>query len=218
MNKKLYPDSGVELTPFIAKNYDKLMNIGSFGKYNNFIGRAIHDIDIKPADSILDLGCGTGRNTALMLKYLGGDGKIMGVDLSQIMQKQFETRFINEKRVVFQQQRIDIPFTLDEKFDSIFISFVIHGFPHDVRTVILENAINHLKPGGSLAILDFAEFDMNEMPALHRFIFKKIECKYAFDYIEKNWKQILETKNLEVVSEHFYFLNYVRLLTAKRVK
>jgi hypothetical protein len=70
---KLYPDSGVELTPYIAKHYDKLMNGISFGIYSRFISKAIADMDIKPDDSILDLGCGTGRNASLMLQYLGKD-------------------------------------------------------------------------------------------------------------------------------------------------
>jgi len=30
---KIYPDSGVELSPFSAKNYDKVMNIASLGLY-----------------------------------------------------------------------------------------------------------------------------------------------------------------------------------------
>jgi demethylmenaquinone methyltransferase/2-methoxy-6-polyprenyl-1,4-benzoquinol methylase len=50
------------------------------------------------------------------------------------------------------------------------------------------------------------------MPAFHRWIFKKIECPYAFDYIEKDWKGILETKNFYAEKESFYFFKYVRLL------
>jgi len=33
---KIYPDSGVELKPFWAKNYDKVMNIASLGLYRGF--------------------------------------------------------------------------------------------------------------------------------------------------------------------------------------
>jgi len=33
MTKKIYPDSGVELNKFVAKNYDKIMNTLSFGLY-----------------------------------------------------------------------------------------------------------------------------------------------------------------------------------------
>jgi len=214
MNTKLYPESGVELTPFIAKHYDKVMNIGSFGMYNRFIVSAVKDICIKPTDSILDLGCGTGRNAALMLKHLGDEGKITGVDLSSEMQKQFEKQFAGDKRVVFQQQRIDIPFDLNQAFDIVFISFVIHGFPHEIRNAIIENAKKHLKSGGKFVILDFAEFDMDKMPAMHRWVFKKVECPYAFDFIEKDWKQILKGMGLETKSEKHYFKKYVRLLTA----
>ncbi len=209
---KIYADSGVELTKFTARNYDRMMNTFSFGRYSKFIYKAIRDIGIGPADSILDLGCGTGRNASLMLQYLGKNGKITGVDLSPIMQKQFEKRFAGNNRVIFKQQRIDIPFDLKESFDMVFISFVIHGFPPEVRETVIENAKRHLKAGGYFVILDFAEFDMQKMPALHRFIFKKIECPYAFDFIKKDWKKIFETKHLYTVSENFYFFKYLRLL------
>ncbi|TSA26903.1 MAG: class I SAM-dependent methyltransferase [Bacteroidetes bacterium] len=213
--KKLYPESGVELTRFIARNYDFLLNTLSVGKYGKFLNKAIADLGIKPTDFIIDLGCGTGRNAAVMLNYLGETGKITGVDLSPIMQQQFEKRFEHENRVTFRQQRIDIPFELGEKADIVFVSFVIHGFPHDVRNVILENVKNHLKPGGIFAMLDFAEFDMQAMPALHRWIFKAVECPYAFDFVAKDWKKVLEPFSLEVVSEQHYLLRYVRLLEVK---
>jgi len=212
--KKLYPESGVELTPFMARFYDQLLNMASFGKYGRFIYHAIRDIGIRPGDTIIDLGCGTGRNAALMLPYLVEGGKITGVDTSPVMQRQFEQRFAGEPRVRFHKHRIDIPFELEEKADIIFISFVLHGFPQEAREAILSNVTNNLKPKGSLVILDYAEFDLKKMPWLHRTIFKAIECPYAFDYMEKDWKRILSEQGLETSTEHFYFLNYVRLLKA----
>jgi demethylmenaquinone methyltransferase/2-methoxy-6-polyprenyl-1,4-benzoquinol methylase len=119
-----------------------------------------------------------------------------------------------EKRVAFLQERIDIPLHLDEKADIVFISFVIHGFPQAVREAIILNAKKHLKPGGTFAILDFAEFDMAKMPPFHRWVFKTFECPYAFDYIEKDWKVILKKEGFEIMAENFYFMNYVRLLKA----
>ncbi|MCK4689406.1 MAG: class I SAM-dependent methyltransferase, partial [Candidatus Marinimicrobia bacterium] len=77
---KVYPDSGVELKPFTAKHYDRVMNIASLGLYRGFIYRAIKAMDIQHEDKILDLGCGTGRNACIMAKYLGDDGKITGMD------------------------------------------------------------------------------------------------------------------------------------------
>lgn len=214
MENKIYPDSGVELKPFTAKNYDKLMNIVSFGIYKGFINKAIKDMDIQAGDTILDLGCGTGRNAGLMVSYLSEDGRITGLDLSEIMEKQFNKRFKNDTRLWFTKQRADIPFDLGQHFDKILISFVIHGFPHEVRKTVIKNVYNHLKPGGSFFILDFSEFNMAEMPALHRFIFKTIECKYAFDFIEKDWKKILSENGFSNFEETFYMKKYARLLKA----
>jgi len=214
MENKIYPDSGVELTPFMAKHYDKLMNTGSFGLYSGFIKRAINDMNVQADDKILDLGCGTGRNTVLLASHLSKYGSITGLDVSEIMEKQFNQKFSGDKRIRFIRQRADIPFELDEKFDKILISFVIHGFPHEIRKTVIKNVYNHLKPGGSFFILDFSEFNMAEMPALHRSIFKTIECKYAFDFIEKDWKQILIENGFGNFKETFYMKKYVRLLKA----
>lgn len=214
VQEKIYPESGVELSPFIAKNYDFLMNSLTLGRYGQFIRKAISDIGIKPDDWVVDLGCGTGRNAALMLPFLGPNGKITGIDLSPIMGGQFTNRFSGEKRVNFQQQRIDIPFKLGARVDVIFISFVIHGFPHEVRKAILSNVREHLKPGGIFAILDFSEFSMEKMPPLHRWVFKTFECPYAFDFVERDWKDILAVNGFTPLLESFYFKNYVRLLKA----
>jgi len=191
-----------------------VMNIGSFGMYRGFINRAISEMEIQPGDHILDLGCGTGRNAALMCSYLSSDGQITGLDISEDMEKQFRSRFENDKRVEFINRRIDQPLTLQRTYDKAFISFVIHGFPHEVRDAIIKNALDHLKPGGSFFILDFAEFEMDKMPVIHRFIFKRIECKYAFDFIKRDWQSILESYGFGRFTEHFYLKKYVRLLKA----
>lgn len=216
MSAKIYPDSGVELTPFISRHYDALMNTLSFGLYRGFIEKAIRQIQIQPGCQILDLGCGTGRNAALMAEYTGNEGSITGMDISPEMENQFLSKFGADKKVSFVNQRIDQVFSLNTKFDMVFISFVIHGFPHTVRQTVIQNALNHLKPGGRFIILDFAEFDMAAMPPHHRFVFKSVECKYAFDYIERDWKKILTDAGFTNFSEHFYLKKYVRLLQATK--
>lgn len=215
--KKIYPDSGVELSEFIAKNYDKVMNIASFGMYKGFIKKAIADLNIQENDKILDFGCGTGRNILLMNKYVSEKSELVGMDISKDMEKQFNENCKPYPNINFVNKRIDQVFDAEPKFDKVFISFVIHGFPNEIRKNVIQNAYNNLKQGGTFNILDFAEFDMAAMPFHHRFIFKKIECKYAFDYIERDWKSILKEYGFENPTENFYFKKYVRLLTIEKV-
>jgi ubiquinone/menaquinone biosynthesis C-methylase UbiE len=213
---KIYPDSKVELQPLTAANYDQLMNIASLGLYSGFIRKAIQAMNIQAADKILDLGCGTGRNACLMAKYLGDDGKIIGLDISPIMERQFIRKCAGYRNVSFERQRIDQIFDLHQRFDKILISFVIHGFPHENRQVVLKNVFDHLKLGGTFCMLDYAEFKPEEMPPLYRYIFNRMECPYAFDFIARDWQRILTDFNFHDFEEHFFAKNYVRLLKAEK--
>lgn len=218
MGNKLYAESKIELSPMIARHYDRIMNSISFGKYDRFIKQAVKDMDIRAGDRILDLGTGSGKNASLMAEYIGKDGRIVGLDLSPVMQKQFMARHAGDERISFLRQRVDTPFNLGKKFDKVVISFVIHGFPQDVREQLIRNAHNHLKPGGKLIILDWSEFSLEDMPGHHRFVFKTVECDYAFDFIERDWKSILKSFGFHAFSEKFYFRKYARLLTARKIQ
>ena len=93
---------------------------------------------------------------------------------------------------------------------------MIHGFPHEVRLKVIQNAFNSLKPGGQFIILDFAEFKIKEMPFYARFVFTTVECKYAFDFVERNWKEILAENGFGDFEEKHYLMKYVRLLKARK--
>jgi predicted Fe-Mo cluster-binding NifX family protein len=94
---------------------------------------------------------------------------------------------------------------------------VLHGFPQDVREVIIKNAFEVLKSNGSFFILDYNEFSYKEMPFYLKILFKQMECPYAFDFIERDWRQILEIYNFAGFEEFFFFKDYVRLLKAKKM-
>ncbi len=214
--ERIYPDSKVEIQGFMARKYDKIMDVMSFGLYDKFIKRAVKLMQIQPEDNILDLGCGSGRNACLMRGYLSDKGSLIGMDISDEMGDQFKQKCAQYKNVSFSKQRIDIPFELEKPVDKAFISFVIHGFPHEVRLKVIENVYNIIKPGGQFCILDFSEFSLKDMPFYYRIPFKLGECPYAFDFIERDWKTILKEKGFAKFEEHFMFKNYVRLLIAHK--
>ncbi len=211
---KLYPESKVEIQGFIARHYDTILDMASLGLYKKFIKSAIKKMEIKPGERILDLGCGTGRNARLMRNDFGEKGHLLGMDVSYTMGRQFERKTRSFNNMEFHSERIDLPFKQRRKFDRVFISFVLHGFPQDVREVIIKNAYDNLKPGGIFTILDFAEFSLHDMPVYYRIPFKIVECPYAFDFIEKDWKKNLEGHGFGQFTEHFMFNKYVRLLNA----
>jgi len=211
---KLYKDSRVELTEFTAAHYDSIMNLMSLGYYAHFIEKAVSLMRIQPEDKIIDLGCGTGRNACLMTSYLSEKGKLLGMDISDEMEKQFRSRLKEFTNVSFLKQRIDQPFELTGTFDKAFISFVIHGFPQEVREKTIKNVADHLRPGGKFFILDYNEFSLLDMPLYMRAPFKIMECPHAFDFIKRDWKGILRDFGFRRFQEHLFFWDYVRLLEA----
>jgi len=211
---QLYPDSHVEIHGFLARHYDLVMNVMTGGLYSGFIASAVSAMHIRPEDRILDLGCGTGRNACLMRRHLSDQGFILGMDISEEMGEQFRRKCRPFDNVAFMNHRADVPFTLDAPFDKVVMSFVLHGFPHESRLKTCENIYNNLKPGGIFLLLDFAEFKLADMPLFHRKVFTKVECSYAFEFVEMNWKEILTGAGFTAFRERHWFRHYLRLLAA----
>ena len=217
MNReKFYPDSKVELQGFIAKFYDQLLNILTFGGYNWFIRKAIRSMDTHVNEKILDFGAGTGRNALLMNKHLSEKGEVLGLEISDLMITQFQKKTKKHQNINVINQRIDKPFELKKKYDKVFISFVFHGFPFEIQKNIIQNAFNALKENGEFVILDFNEFVMDETPFYFRIPFKIIECKYAFEYVERDWKKILSEFGFNNFQEKLFIGKYIRVLKAKK--
>ena len=212
-----YPESKVEVKGFTARHYDVLLNIATFGKYSSFIEKAIEMMKIRHHDRILDLGAGTGRNACLMMKYLSKEGELIGTDISGEMISQFRGKCINFPNAEIIRARIDQSLPFEEEFDKVFISFTFHGFPQDVREAIINSAFGVLKGDGSFFILDYNEFSYKKMPFYFKAPFKLVECPYAFDFIKRDWKQILANHNFGEFEEFFFFKNYVRLLETKKL-
>jgi len=211
-----YPQSKIELSGFTAVHYDTIMDVMTLGRYSSFIGKAVESMGIRPGDIILDMGAGTGRNACLMAERLSGKGKVIGIDISRDMISRFRERRAVSHNVEVVYARIDRPLPFKSVFDKVFMSFVLHGFPQDVREVIIKNAFDALKSDGDLYILDYNEFSFEDLPFYGKAVFKLIECPYAFDFIERDWKRILGNHSFGGFEEFLFFKNRIRLLKARK--
>jgi len=75
----------VEIGPGGARYYDLFLNLLSLGQYSHFIESVTEKMGIKPGQSMLDLGSGTGRNDCFMAEKVGPHGRIVGLDISNEM-------------------------------------------------------------------------------------------------------------------------------------
>jgi len=114
-----------------------------------------------PGSTVLEMGCGTGRNL-VKLARLAPEARLYGVDVSRVMldtAAQSLARAGLGTRVGLAQaggQGFDpqAEFGL-ERFDTIYFSYVLSMIP-DWRPVV-ERALDQLKPGGTLAVVDVGD-------------------------------------------------------------
>ncbi len=208
--------SKVEVTGAEARHYDLLMNVITAGTYPFFIRRVIRDIGIRPTDAIMDLGAGTGRNAYLMARYLGDQGRILGLDIGLEMLEQARRRCEHLPKVTFEKRRVEEPLPYLGAFDKVFISFVLHGFIQEDRLGIVSNAYQALRPGGYLLILDYNEFEPTRASWPARFAFRYVECPLATDFVRRDWQMILREEGFGHFRARNYYSGYVRLLAAEK--
>jgi len=210
----LYPESKIEVRGALARFYDFILDIATLGYYARFIKKAVRWMGICENDRILDLGSGTGRNACLMATYLKDDGEILGLDIGEEMMARFNKRCHLLQNVHVLKKRIDRPFDLPKSFDKVLLCFVLHGFPFEVQKIILDNCFSALIRGGALFIIDYNEFSVDALPWYLRYPFKVIECPYAFEFIGRNLKGVLDEHGFSIGGEALFFSGMVRCLKA----
>jgi len=206
--------SKVEIGAWGARYYDLLLNVLSLGYYSCFIRQVIESMSINFGQSILDLGSGTGKNVCFMAEKVGPYGKIVGVDISDDMLSRARKRCHNYPNVIFNKQRAELPLPYKEDFEVVFISFVLHGFENTQKLGIIHNAYQALKAGGSLYVVDYAEFDLGRVWLPLRWAFTHWECQLAVEFLVLDIKELLRSQGFSNFEEEFFFKRYLRLLKA----
>jgi SAM-dependent methyltransferase len=110
-----------------------------------------HDTRYPAGSEVLEAGCGVGAQTVSLAANSPG-ARITSIDISPeslAQAKRAASRFSN---VTFQQGDIfnlDFP---DERFDHVFLCFVLEHLPDPQRA--LHSLLRVLKPGGSLTVIE----------------------------------------------------------------
>jgi len=209
--------SKVEVRPREARYYDLMLNLISLGRYSHLIKEVVERMNIKPGQSILDLGSGTGKNDCFMAKKVGPEGRILGLDISKEMISIAQKRCQPYSGVEFQEQRIEAPLSYQEEFDQVFISFVLHGFEDNQKIKIIDNAYRALKSGGIFYILDYNQFDLPNLWFPVRYVFIHGECELATEFLKLDLEKMLSSQGFTDFEEELFFKTYLRLLKAVKL-
>ncbi|MFN3832277.1 MAG: class I SAM-dependent methyltransferase [Allorhizobium sp.] len=129
--------------------------------------RAIAALDVPESGSLLEIGCGTGRNLVLARRHFA-TAKLFGLDISSQMLASARAKFTGETSAPRLEVADASAFTAADfgqlYFDRVIISYALSMIP-DWKGAI-DRGIEAVGPEGSLHIVDFGQ--QERLPAWFR--------------------------------------------------
>lgn len=120
--------------------------------------RMIRGLDLSDGQSLVEVGCGTGRNLAVVARHYPAT-RLFGLDISTEMLATARSKLSGLQGAVTLRELDASRFVaadFDEPgFDRVMISYALSMIPDWEKTVAASLAA--LKPGGSLHIADFGQ-------------------------------------------------------------
>ena len=155
----------------LAPAYDRFNLLASLGMHSRWRRRTVGGI--RPGQSVLDIGCGTGDLALAAWERTGGAGRVTGVDFVDSMLELARAKAAREGAggVSFARGSADaLPFP-DGEFDVVVSAFVLRSLAA-VRSAAVAEIRRVLKPGGVACILELTRPAPALLRMLHRWYLK----------------------------------------------
>lgn len=111
---------------------------------------AVQSLGLEHGDTVVDLGCGAGPNIPHLRRAVGPAGSVIGVDFTRRILERARRNHDYENVDFVHGDVTDLP--IDDSVDAIFASFLAGMLPEPTATV--DAWADHLRPGGTLGLLD----------------------------------------------------------------
>ena len=171
-----------------AVGYDLLLWLVTLGREQSFREKMLRLAHLRPGESVLDVGCGTGTLAITAKRQVGPTGAVWGLDASPEMIARAEKKARRAGiDVVFKNAFAQsLPFP-DAQFDVVLITIMLHHLPKRARQELAGEIQRVLKPGGRVLAVDFGEATRDSKSFLDHFHRRHghVELKEIVDLLSK---------------------------------
>lgn len=139
-----------------ARYYDLLAWLLSWGHERAWRERMVALARLRPGESVLDVGCGTGTLAITAKRRVGDAGRVTGIDASpEMLERAARKARRAGAEVALQLAPVEsLPFP-DGSFDVVLSTLMMHHLPRATREQAAREIRRVLKPGGRVLVVDF---------------------------------------------------------------
>ncbi|MES2437515.1 MAG: methyltransferase domain-containing protein [Verrucomicrobiota bacterium] len=135
--------------------YDWFVRILALGGERKFRQRTLDLSELRPGETVLDVGCGTGTLLIEAAKRIGPGGLAHGIEPSTEMvahaRKKAEAQAVTVSVMEGSADHLTFP---DASFDVVFCTMVLHHLPSAMQAATILEMIRVLRPTGRIVIVD----------------------------------------------------------------
>jgi ubiquinone/menaquinone biosynthesis C-methylase UbiE len=133
-----------------------LTNLMAGGAWQATRQQVLDLAQLRPGETVLDVGCGTGTLALLAKQRVGAAGRVTGVDPSAQMiaraRRKAARRGLGAHFEIAAVEQLAFP---DRSFDVVLSTYMMHVLTDDLKRQGLAEIRRVLKSGGRLLVVDF---------------------------------------------------------------
>ncbi len=195
----------------VARMYDLMNTILSFGLHHLWKRKAIQMIGLRPGDRVIDICGGTADLTILAARAVGTSGWVILYDFNRSMMEAGRSKVDKSPfaaRIVYVQGDAEELSVADRSFDVVTVGFGVRNLTHIDRG--FQEMYRVLKPGGKLMCLEFSLpsafwfrwlyhlYSFSLMPILGRILVGSWE---AYTYLPESIRMFPQPEELTAILE-----------------
>ena len=185
-------------------------------RYHSYRRKAVDALRLQNGDRIVEIGCGTGRNFALLERAVGRAGKIFAVDISEVMLERARHRAARHGWSNIELVQSDAAtYVFPQSLDGVLSTYTLVLVSAYDR--VIENAVHSLKEGKRCVVLDqkLPSGEASRLVPLLNFLSRPLDYRRIVS--ERPLYESIRRHSGNVRVEEFYF-GFVYLAVGEKRK